>query len=532
MTISDLFKLSPFLTKIADSGVDTFSRIKRVWGLSPSRTSEILSKLKKYNLLLPDNTVNYDNYLTTLLINTHNNATAEEIKILANKNSYRTLLAFHLQSEFGSVLSLSDATILSYATAYRNVKKLLKIGLIRYYKSRRSYSISEKKSGILDFLENLIQYVYRQSLQYPKSVYSLIPLGTLVEDTYYISGEFARAELGYFREYITGLRNIIFCVPKAFMKYWSNFFERAGISEIEFAEFDPKVNTVVIDGIRIREINERKELIEDQIFAPNHNGKEMFFVRPELQTSPTRKALFLGWVGEHEKNVFISPSALLKHIAITGMTGSGKSFTAGVLVEELNKNNIHSLIFDLHDEYDTKLVSETAIIKVPKLQRICDEVKSKKIVVISPAIANEIGTVNKIVNNLYIARIERRIPPLALLVENFDIFCPTENEEKCEALNKIVRKGRKIGIGLIALTQTISKVNRATLSQFNTFIVHRITHDKDIQLLKSIIPLTYEQISRIKTLNVGECFVWGLSNRLEIIKVRQPKIVRTSSFFS
>ena len=531
MIISELVKLSPFLTKLADSGVDSFSRIKRVWELSTSRTSEILSTLKKHNLLLPDNNVNYDNYLTTLLIDTYNKATAEEIEILSIRNPYRILLAFHLQTEFGSVLSLSDATTISYATTYRNVKKLFKAGLIRYNKSLKSYSVSEMKPEILDFLENLIQYVYRQSLQYPKSVYSLIPLGSLVEDTYYISGEFARAELGYYREYITGLRNIIFCVPKAFMKFWANFFERTGISEIEFAEFDPKVKTVVLNGIRIKEMEEAKELIEEQIFVPNHKGKEIFFVRPELQTPPIKEALFLGWVGEHEKNVFISPSVLPKHIAITGMTGSGKSFTAGVLVEELEKSNIHSLIFDLYGEYDARLISETSIIKSPRLQRIRNEIKNKKIVIVSPSISSEMGTVDKIVNSLYDARFDGKIPPLVLLVESFDRFCPSENEEKRRALNRIARTGRKIGIGLIAVTQTISKVNPETLSQFNTLIIHRVTHNQDIELLKSLIPLTNAQVNKIKTMNFGECFIWGLSNKLEYVKIRQTRIVRASPFF-
>jgi hypothetical protein len=530
MTISSLVKLSPFLIKIADSGVDKFSRIKRIWKLSSSRTYDILSEMKANNLIFLDNTVNYDNYLINLLIDTYNEVKSKEFKLLTNNNSYKTLLAFHLQHTFKSIQSLSDATTISYATVYRNVKKLLQSGLIKHDINLKYFKKSDKESIIYDFLDNLIQYVYRQALEYPKSLYSLIPLGTLVEDTYYVSGDFAKAEMGFLDEYVTGQRSIVFCIPKAYRKYWSTFFERAGISEIDLAEFDPNVKTTIINGISIRKSGTRTEHIQDIKLPLEGKQKELFFLRPELQTPQSTSGLFLGWVGDQEKNIFITPSVIQKHVAITGMTGSGKTFTAGVLVEELNKKNIHSLIFDLNDEYNADALSDALTVNVPEFQKIINEVTRNKTVVCSSSISSDVELVTKIVNHLFESRSNRRSSPLVIVLENLDIYCSKENQESCSVLEKLVRMGRTTGFGLIAVTQTISKIPDYLLANLNTFIIHRTIYDEDIQLLKSILPLKIEQIDKIKTLNFGECFIGGLTKSPELITIRQPRIIKNLDF--
>jgi DNA-binding Lrp family transcriptional regulator len=495
MTISSLVKLSPFLIKIADSGVDKFSRIKRIWKLSSSRTYDILSEMKANNLIFLDNTVNYDNYLINLLIDTYNEVKSKEFKLLTNNNSYKTLLAFHLQHTFKSIQSLSDATTISYATVYRNVKKLLQSGLIKHDINLKYFKKSDKESIIYDFLDNLIQYVYRQALEYPKSLYSLIPLGTLVEDTYYVSGDFAKAEMGFLDEYVTGQRSIVFCIPKAYRKYWSTFFERAGISEIDLAEFDPNVKTTIINGISIRKSGTRTEHIQDIKLPLEGKQKELFFLRPELQTPQSTSGLFLGWVGDQEKNIFITPSVIQKHVAI-----------------------------------NADALSDALTVNVPEFQKIINEVTRNKTVVCSSSISSDVELVTKIVNHLFESRSNRRSSPLVIVLENLDIYCSKENQESCSVLEKLVRMGRTTGFGLIAVTQTISKIPDYLLANLNTFIIHRTIYDEDIQLLKSILPLKIEQIDKIKTLNFGECFIGGLTKSPELITIRQPRIIKNLDF--
>jgi len=65
--------------------------------------------------------------------------------------------------------------------------------------------------------------------------------------------------------------------------------------------------------------------------------------------------LFLGTMyGNSELKVKINPESLVRlHFAVFGTTGSGKSYTVGVLVEELLEKNFPVVIIDPHGEYFT-----------------------------------------------------------------------------------------------------------------------------------------------------------------------------------
>ncbi|MGQ4894229.1 MAG: helicase HerA domain-containing protein, partial [Candidatus Njordarchaeia archaeon] len=65
--------------------------------------------------------------------------------------------------------------------------------------------------------------------------------------------------------------------------------------------------------------------------------------------------LFLGTMyGNSDLKVKINPESLVRlHFAVFGTTGSGKSYTVGVLVEELLEKNFPVVIIDPHGEYFT-----------------------------------------------------------------------------------------------------------------------------------------------------------------------------------
>lgn len=55
------------------------------------------------------------------------------------------------------------------------------------------------------------------------------------------------------------------------------------------------------------------------------------------------------YIGNSEKGekVYLDPSSLTRHGLITGSTGSGKTTTVKVLIEELNKRNISTFVSDI-----------------------------------------------------------------------------------------------------------------------------------------------------------------------------------------
>ena len=58
----------------------------------------------------------------------------------------------------------------------------------------------------------------------------------------------------------------------------------------------------------------------------------------------------------------------------------------------------------------------------------------------------------------------------------------------CQVFEKIAREGRKFGLGLVLSSQRPSELSPAVLSQCNTFLLHRISNDRDQELVLRLVP--------------------------------------------
>lgn len=58
----------------------------------------------------------------------------------------------------------------------------------------------------------------------------------------------------------------------------------------------------------------------------------------------------------------------------------------------------------------------------------------------------------------------------------------------CRAFERIAREGRKFGLGLILSSQRPSELSPSVLSQCNTFLLHRISNDRDQELVNRLVP--------------------------------------------
>ena len=66
-----------------------------------------------------------------------------------------------------------------------------------------------------------------------------------------------------------------------------------------------------------------------------------------------KKGLYIGKLyGDDKIKIKIDPQKVVRHhIAVLGATGSGKSYTVGVLIEELLDQNFSVVVIDTHGEY-------------------------------------------------------------------------------------------------------------------------------------------------------------------------------------
>ncbi len=90
--------------------------------------------------------------------------------------------------------------------------------------------------------------------------------------------------------------------------------------------------------------------------SPMHQGTEVLnaeddFIRDVLSIKQTNAA-YIGKLETRDIKIHLDLNKLLtKHIAILAKTGAGKSYTAGILMEEILEKKVPLLIIDPHGEY-------------------------------------------------------------------------------------------------------------------------------------------------------------------------------------
>ena len=87
--------------------------------------------------------------------------------------------------------------------------------------------------------------------------------------------------------------------------------------------------------------------------------------------------------------------------------------------------------------------------------------------------------------------------PTVLVMEEAHTFIKrykvdSENQDAasvcCQVFERIAREGRKFGLGLILSSQRPSELSPTVLSQCNTFLLHRISNDRDQELVNKLVP--------------------------------------------
>lgn len=57
-----------------------------------------------------------------------------------------------------------------------------------------------------------------------------------------------------------------------------------------------------------------------------------------------------------------------------------------------------------------------------------------------------------------------------------------------KVFEKIAREGRKYGLGLVLSSQRPSELSPTVISQCNSFLLHRLSNDKDQELVGKLVP--------------------------------------------
>jgi hypothetical protein len=130
--------------------------------------------------------------------------------------------------------------------------------------------------------------------------------------------------------------------------------------------------------------------------------------------------------------------------------------------------------------------------------------------------------------------------PTVLVMEEAHTFIKrykvdSENQETaaicCQVFERIAREGRKFGLGLVLSSQRPSELSPTVLSQCNTFLLHRISNDRDQELVQKLVPDNLRGLLReLPSLPSQRAILLGWASELPVLvkmndlpKMYQPR---------
>lgn len=87
-----------------------------------------------------------------------------------------------------------------------------------------------------------------------------------------------------------------------------------------------------------------------------------------------------------------------------------------------------------------------------------------------------------------------------------------------EVFEKIAREGRKFGLGLVLSSQRPSELSPTVLSQCNSFLLHRISNDRDQELVHRLVPDNMHGLMRdLPVLPARQAILLGWASELPVL---------------
>ncbi|UCC19323.1 MAG: DUF87 domain-containing protein [Promethearchaeota archaeon] len=277
---------------------------------------------------------------------------------------------------------------------------------------------------------------------------------------------------------------------------------------------------------------------------PFEIGSDVFMAKEEQISkilgifNPPEESLSLGKLIGYPYEVYL----LIKNfgrIFITGKSGSGKSYTMGVLCEEFLKKGIPVVILDRHGEYGSLKVAGEDLPEgesefVDSIIEFSDLKKNKGGDVdieylfslkASDIVAPNLCTVvnlnglalevqeaiaGKLLKKLYDASTVRNIPPFYLFLDEAHLFAGKKQTETCDVVKLFAQEGRKFGANIVIGTQRPQLLDTTIRAQAGTWVVHNLSDIRDIGItISSAEDLSNENKSDISGLEKGEGIICG-----------------------
>lgn len=131
-------------------------------------------------------------------------------------------------------------------------------------------------------------------------------------------------------------------------------------------------------------------------------------------------------------------------------------------------------------------------------------------------------------------KLERGSIPFNILLEEAHRYVQRDTDEFLFGYNifdRVAKEGRKYGVIMSLISQRPVDLSETVISQCSNFIIFKMSHPRDIEYITKMIPnITEDTIEKQKSLQVGNCLVFGSGFKIPLIaKLEMPNPMPQSS---
>jgi hypothetical protein len=177
---------------------------------------------------------------------------------------------------------------------------------------------------------------------------------------------------------------------------------------------------------------------------------------------------------------------------LTGMTGSGKSWTAGLLMEEINRVGLQFVCFDVLGAHDGLATLPNVEALSPKngetvnmrglVERLSKEPTSFIIDISGLPLDKQQVLISDYCEALISAQLNKGI--MTVFEECQDFVPQTGKPVSSEGIIRLCKLGRQYGYGVCLISQRPASVSKDALSQCSVYMIHNLVNHRDLKAVE------------------------------------------------
>jgi hypothetical protein len=216
-----------------------------------------------------------------------------------------------------------------------------------------------------------------------------------------------------------------------------------------------------------------------------------------------------------------------KKSVVIAKSGYGKSYTVRVIIEEGLSRGHTFFVIDPQDAYlnlpGFDYINAKDIISPEGFGILLSQCNRNIVLQTRRLTLDEQNKIVKRIINFYRKNIKKGIQ--TIIIDEIHKFAPeSQKTESKETIRGMFQENRSDGLGCIAVTQRISRLDKTILSQADHMIIGKVTSFRDKEAVKNYID-NPDDLSKISKLKKGEFYLYGFDqlDDAQIVAIRIAK---------